>query len=112
LVIGIYLLICPFFTKASKGASIIGIIYIALFWQLRKFKLWAWKLNFVILILDAIFLTFVAHELITGTITALTNKLIFGTIRDIGWLCVTALFSISWIILNWIYFKKRRSLFS
>ena len=74
--------------------SIIDIIIIGLlFWGFKKRKLWAYKMNFIVLIAETIlrplgksfdFMSFVIFVIITGLL---------------------------WLLPNWIYFKKRKYLF-
>jgi len=73
-------------------------LIIALFIGLKNRKLWGWKLNFTFLILNAIFKPFTA-----GFIN-ITDK--------IGWLPMVLIIALIWTLPNWIYFKKRRYLFS
>lgn len=64
-----------------------------LFWGLKERKLWAYKMNFVVLIAETILRPLERVSDITGFIMSV---ILFGLI---------------WLLPNWIYFKKRKYLF-
>jgi len=65
----------------------------ALFWGLKERKSWAYKMNFVVLIAETILRPL-------GSISSVMEFVIFVVI-----------FSLIWLLPNWIYFKKRKYLF-
>jgi len=69
-------------------------IFVILFWGLKKRRLWAWKMNFVVLILEAIIAAFGKFD---GTIDSIVVIILGG--------------GLFWLLPNWIYFKKRKYLF-
>ncbi len=81
-------------------AALLALINIAvsgiLFWGLKERKLWAWKMNFAVLVFDTIVFPF-AKDADTVTIIEL-----------IVYVVIVGIF---WLLPNWIYFKKREYLF-
>lgn len=69
------------------------IISCILFWGLKEKKLWAWKMNFAVLIL----------ETITIPITKTSNPTEF--------IIIFVMIGCCWLLPNWIYFKNRKYLF-
>lgn len=69
------------------------VLLIALLIGLKDRKLWAWKLNFIVLII----------ETIIAAIGKSDDIVIFITLTVLG--------SLLWILPNWVYFSKRKFLF-
>ena len=83
-----------FFGGPIASLSVINIaIGVTLFWGLKERKLWAYEMNFVILIFDALVLS-------------------LGKSSNAGGFVIFfAIFALVWLLPNWIYFKKRKYLF-
>jgi hypothetical protein len=79
---------------ASLFSLVDIIIFGTLFWGLKKRELWAWKMNFFVLIFETIALPL-------GRVSDGTEFIIFAVI----------LTAVVWLLPNWIYFKKRKYLF-
>jgi hypothetical protein len=74
--------------------SLIDIAVIGtLFWGLKGRKLWAYKMNFIVLSVETIF------------------RPLERANNIIEFLVLAILFSLIWLLPNWIYFKKRKYLF-
>ena len=65
----------------------------SLFWGLKERKLWAYEMNFVVLILEAL----------AYSVGKSSNAAVF--------VIFFIIFSLLWVLPNWIYFKKRKYLF-
>ncbi len=63
-----------------------------LFWGLKKRKLWAWEMNFFVLIFETIILALSKLDVTMFIITII-------------------LFGLIWVLPNWIYFNNRKFLF-
>jgi hypothetical protein len=99
--LGIILGILSMITFITLGEGILFILVLVteivlaviLFWGLRSRELWAYKMNFVILVLETLLM-----------------PLRFDGFM--GWFIGFIILVIGWLLPNWIYFKKRKYLFS
>jgi len=79
-------------------------LMLVLFIGLMNKKLWAWKLNFGYLVYEALLMVLAEYSLIQKEFSfeATDSKVYLAIVIAIG---------LAWIILNWIYFKKRKYIF-
>ena len=90
-----FLLMLSIFSNPISGivGGIAFVIAVTLFYGLKARDPWAYKMNFVILIVETVSISFAQSDII----------------GFILYLIVVGLF---WLLPNWIYFKKREYLFS
>lgn len=79
-------------------------ILIVLFLGLSNKDIWAWKFNFFVLIYETITISFNAIKSVAGLIGE--DFLAFGFLFNL------VIGGLIWLLPNWIYFKKRKYLFS